>query len=281
MPLSFFKCPDGIKRPIQQCLEKCPRTEGRCLALGHLTFIGTSQREWGGTSSVTQLLKPTRLAWLEIVKDYAVNPDDMAFMMYGTLHHRRLEVINKKLEGLSEQKIVGDISGTLDRLEPDDLKDGYYKLLDYKLVGAYSVAKALGIRQKNGDTADPDMLDWELQLNKYRMLLEADTELSPLFPISRLIIQATVRDSGLRQIKSLELPCRMPMIPVKKLEDDFVNEYFISKDYALHKALETNTMPEMCAFQERWNGRRCSKQYCFLHSFCPEGAKINKVKLEE
>lgn len=279
--LSFFRCPDGITRPIKECLNKCPRPEGRCLALSHLTFIGGSQREWNGKSSVTQLLEPTRLAFLQITKNYAVNPDDMAFMMYGTLHHKRLEIINKKLEGLAEKYVVGDISGTLDRLEPDELKEGYYKLIDYKLVGAYSIAKALGLKMKNGDTAEPDMTEWELQTNKYRILIENDPELSKLFPISRLVIQATVRDSGLRQISSLGLPCRMPMIPVNRLDDDFVNEYFISKDFALHKALETNTMPEMCGYQERWGGRRCNKSYCFVHAFCPEGAKINKVPLEE
>lgn len=278
MPLKFFNCPDGITRPTSECLEGCPRPEGRCLALSHLTFIAESGREWQGQSSVTQLIKPTRLAFLEITKDYAVNPDDMAFMMYGTLHHRRLEVINKKLGGLTEQKLNGDIKGTLDRLEPDELKEGYYKLIDYKLVGAYSIAKALGMQ--NGKSTDPDMMDWELQSNKYELLLEDDPDLSQLFPISRLLIQATVRDSGLKQIKSLGLPCRMPLIPVRKLDADFVNEYFVTKDYQLHKALETRGMPEMCSYNGRWGGRRCQKQYCSVHYFCPEGAMINKVKLE-
>ena len=226
---------------------------------------------------MTQLINPTRLAWLEIVKDYAVNPDDMAFMMYGTLHHRRLETINRKLEGLTEQKLSSDISGTLDRLEPDELNSGSYKLIDYKLVGAYSVARALGINNKQ--EVDPDMLNWELQLNKYRLLLEADPILSPLFPISRLLIQATIRDSGLKQMNTLGLPRRMPIIPVSKLDDDFVMEYFLTKDYLLHKALETGTMPEMCDFKGRWGGRRC-KSYCFVSAFCPEGAMLNKVKLE-
>lgn len=277
MPLKFFNCPDGVARLIVQCLEHCPRQEGRCLALSHLIAI-SDQRLWEGQASVTQLIKPTRLAYLEIVKDYAVNPDDMAFMLYGTLHHRRLEIINKKLEGLSEHKLKGDINGTLDRLEPDELKGNHYKLIDYKLVGAYSIAKALGLQ--NGD-AEPDMIEWELQLNKYRLLLEENDELSGMFPINRLIIQATVRDSGLRQIKSLGIPKRMPMIPVRKLPDDYVAEYFLHKDYALHKALETNAMPEMCDYHGRWNGRRCQKQYCFVHYFCPEGAKINKVELQE
>ena len=279
MPLTKFLCPDNQVRLISECLEHCHRPEGRCLALGHLTFIGQSQREFTGQSSVTQLIKPTRLAWLEIVKDYTVNPDDMAFMMYGTLHHRRLEVINKKLEGLSEQKIIGNISGTLDRLEPDELKEGYYKLLDYKLVGAYSVAKALGIGNK-GVEVDPDMFEWELQLNKYCIMVEAEPTLSELFPISRLLIQATIRDSGLKQIKSLGLPCRMPLIPIRRLPKDYVEEYFLSKDYALHNALESREMPEMCAYNERWGGRRC-KGYCSVFQYCPEGAMINKVKLEQ
>jgi hypothetical protein len=256
----------------------CPRAEGRCLALSHLIFIAESGRQWQGQASVTQLINPTRLAFLEITKDYAVNPDDMAFRMYGTLHHRRLEVINKRLEGLAEYKISQEISGTLDRLEPDELYSGSYKLIDYKLVGAYSVAKALGIQ--NGNKVDPDMIEWELQNNKYRIMVESDPKLSKLFPISRLFIQATIRDSGLKQIKSFGLPCRMPLIPVRKLDDDFVNEYFLNKDYGLHKALESGELPPMCDYNGRWGGRRCQKQYCAVHYFCPEGAMINRVQLE-
>lgn len=278
MPLKSFICPDSVTRPIEQCLDKCPRPEGRCLALSHLTFIAESQRVWNGTSSVTQLIKPTRLAYLEITKDYAVNPDDMAFMMYGTLHHRRLESINKKLEGLTEYHLNQDINGTLDRLEPDELNEGYYKLLDFKLVGAYSVAKALGIKKVNGETADPDMTEWELQLNKYRQMVEAEPKLRNLFPISRLLIQATVRDSGLKQINILQLPKRMPLIPVKKLPDDFVIEYFLTKDYILQEALKTHILPPMCNYLENWANRRC-KSYCIVAEFCPEGSQIKKVPL--
>jgi hypothetical protein len=203
----------------------------------------------------------------------------MAFMMYGTLHHKRLEIINKKLDGLSEKKITADIRGTLDRLEPDELNEGFYKLIDYKLVGAYAVAKALGIRKVNGEAADPDAREWELQLNRYRLLVEKDSILAPLFPISRLIIQATVRDSGLRQINELKLPRRMPMIPIRKLPDDEVLEYFANKDYLLHHHLEINTMPPICNPLENWNFRRC-RAYCSLASFCPEGAKIKRVELQ-
>lgn len=277
MPLKYFKCPDNLIRPIISCLDQCPRTEGRCMTLAHLIAIGGGQRAWEGKSSVTQLLKGTRQAYLEITKDYIVNPDDQAFALYGTLHHRRLEIINKKLEGLAEQKIIGEISGTLDRLEPDELKPGYYKLLDYKLTGAYGVAKALGMMSKD---RDPDMRDWELQLNRYRILLE-HSELAKEFPISRMFIQATIRDSGLKQMNELGLPRRMPMIPVKKLDDSFVLEFFQAKEFALHSALTKGQLPEMCSYSERWSNRRCKAGYCPVVAWCPEGAKMNRIKLRE
>ncbi len=273
-PLVNFSCPDNVVRPISECLVKCPRPEGRCLAMAHLVAI-SQQREWTGTASVTQLIKPTRIAYLEIVKDYDADPDDFAFMIYGTLLHKRLEVINKKLEGLSEHRIYGPVSGAFDRLEPDELKEGWYKLIDFKLTGASAIAKALGLNGK-----EPDAGEWELQLNKYCGLIEDDPELSELFPISRLLIQATVRDSGLRQIQSLGIPKRMPLIPVKRLDKDFVKEYFSNKDLLLHQALETKTLPVMCSYSEHWGSRRC-KDYCMPAPFCPEGAKLKKVALRE
>jgi len=125
------------------------------------------------------------------------------------------------------------------------------------------------------------MRDWELQLNKYRVLLEANAELSPLFPISRMLIQATIRDSGLKQMKSLGIPQRMPLIPVKRLEDNYVNEFFLAKEYALSSALKKGTLPDICSYEERWGNRRCTGGFCPVFCFCPEGAKMNRVQLQE
>lgn len=274
MPLKYFICPNGVRLPIKQCLEQCPRDEGRCMALGNL-ISAADQREWKGTPSVTQLQKGTRQAYLEIKNDYAVDPDDMAYALLGVWHHQRLEQINKKLEGLAEYKVGGEITGILDRLEPDELNKGYYKLIDYKTSGAYAIAKAYGYKG-----ADSDMRDWEFQLNYYRILLESDKELRDLFPVSRLFIQATVRDGGLASTKHLGLKKKMPLIPVRKLDDTKIKPYFARKKDALLKALKDDVMPPMCSYDERWGGRRC-KGFCSVAEFCPEGAMVNRIPLKE
>ena len=96
MPLTHFKCPDGVTRPISECLEKCPRPEGRCLRLDKLHEI-SYDRQWNGKASTTQLLNPVRMEYLKITKDYAIPPKSRAFAIYGTYQHRRLEIVNKKL----------------------------------------------------------------------------------------------------------------------------------------------------------------------------------------
>ena len=124
-PPRFFECPDGITRPIVECLEACPRSDGRCLSLPTLHEIGRS-REWGGVPSTTQLLNPTRMEYLKIKCDYAVNPFESAYALLGTRHHQRLEAVAKRIEGLvAEKKLEADEvaqhSGILDLLEPDEL----------------------------------------------------------------------------------------------------------------------------------------------------------------
>ncbi len=121
-PLKSFICPDGVMRQTSDCLAQCPRKEGRCLSLPTLTELGNA-REWTGTPSTTQLLNPTRLEYLKIVHDYAIDPFERAFALLGTRHHRRLELVAKRIEGLYAEKKLGldkDISGVLDLLEPID-----------------------------------------------------------------------------------------------------------------------------------------------------------------
>jgi len=62
------------------------------------------------------------------------------------------------------------------------------------------------------------------------------------------------------------------------MDNDDVIEYFMTKADALITAVNTDTMPELCPYDERWNGRRC-KGFCEPFEWCPEGAKVNNLKL--
>lgn len=262
MPLKFFNCPDGITRDIAQCLEACPRPEGRCLSLPTLHELSYN-REWTGKTSTTQLLNPTRMEYLKIVKDYAVTPNDRAFALLGTQHHRQLEIIAKKIADLeSEKKLSDEINtGILDLLEPDGDK---WILTDYKTWGSYAVAKM----------SDHNSYDYQhnaLQLNDYRLKVETLG-----FVVSKMRWQITVRDGGTFTARNNHVDDKILLIDADRLDNDFVTDYFYAKNQALLTALEKNELPELCDYQERWNGRRCAG-FCEVMPFCPEGRKVNKL----
>ena len=267
MPQKYFDCPDNIRRPIKECLEHCPRKEGRCMSLPYLTEVGYDRPFI--KPSVTQCLNPTRLEYLKIKNDYAVNPLERAFALLGTRVHRRLEIVAKNIEQIiAEHKVEDrDTIGTLDLLEPDELNDGCWKLVDSKTWASYALAKQLGLKQDG----EYDRLKTTLQLNGYRIKVE------PLgFKISRLFVQAIVRDGGTFVAKNNGIQDKVLMIPVEIMPDNEVSEYFRLKSEALIEAINTNTLPSLCSNEDSWNFRRC-KGFCDAMEFCPEGRKINKL----
>jgi len=212
------------------------------------------------------------MEYLKITKDYTIKPQSRTFALLGSRHHYKLEMAGKKLEGIEVEKhLDGDTTGILDLLEPDELKDGFFVLTDYKTWGSYAVAKFMGISNTNGDY---ERKQTTLQLNNYRIKVEALG-----FPISRMLIQCTVRDGNTKSAYINKIDDPMPMIPVERLDDDYVQEYFLTKSFALLSALKKNELPELCPYEERWKGKRCTK-YCDVSNFCPEGAMVNKIKLE-
>lgn len=269
MPLKFYICHDGITRPISECLNKCPRPEGRCLSLPTLTSIGHT-RTWTGKPSTTQCLNPTRIEYLQIKHDFAIDPFNWAFALLGTRHHGRLEAVAKKIEGLeSELKLKGEVSGILDLLEPINGNDEY-RLIDYKTFGSYAVAKQLGLK----DNSEYDIRKLALQMNNYRLMAQALG-----FNITELKVQITVRDGNTSSAKINKIYKNIYLLPVEILPDLEVKEYFSTKASKLCQAVEKDELPELCPYEERWNGKRC-KGYCSVFMFCPEGAKINKVALK-
>ena len=276
MPLKYFNCPDGITRPIVECLEYCPNKECRCLSLPTLYDVG-HDREWKGKPSTTQLLNPTRQEYLKITRDYAIAPKSKAFALLGTRHHRRLEVVANKLEGVeAELKLKSpEVSGILDLLEPDPSQEGFYILWDYKTWGSYSLALHLGLKE-NGEYEQRQI---SLQVNNYRVLVEEVKELG--FKISQIKVQCTVRDGHTKSAYWNKIDDTIVVLPIDFLPDTEVKEYFNRKRMTLLTALDTETMPGLCDYQERWKGRRCKGDLCPVHQFCPEGAMINKVEYKE
>jgi len=302
MPITKFICPDKEEREINQCLNKCPRPEGRCLSLPTLIAIA-KQRIWTGTPSTTQLLNGTRLSYLQITQNYSVNPFDQAFSLLGSKHHHKFEVIAKKFNMIAEEKLEGEVTGIFDLLVPDEttVPTEAYELWDYKTSGSFKVAKALGlvskkapdpsgaVYQKSGNwgkagspkminifTQDPtaiDMWDWELQLNHYRIKIEALG-----FPISKMLIQVTVRDGGTIVAENRGINENIVVIPVKRLDDTAVLGYFHAKREALLSALESKQLPPPCNAEEAWTSptgqrRRC-ESFCDVWQFCDVGSAV-------
>lgn len=267
MPLKYFACSAGTI-PVSQCLEKCPRPEGRCLSLPTLTTIGQT-RQWTGTPSTTQCLNPTRIEYLQIKHDFAIDPFDQAFALLGTRHHGRLEVVAKKIEQLeAELRLSGEVSGILDLLEP--INGDKYRLIDYKTFGSYAVAKLLGLK----DQGEYDKQKLQLQLGNYRLM-----SIDIGFNVTELFAQITVRDGNTFSAKNNRVDKNIYLLPVDILPDDVVREYFLTKSFALIQAVEKDELPKLCPFEERWGGRRC-RGYCSVYQWCPEGAKVNKVPLK-
>ena len=267
MPLKFFNCDAGTL-PVSECLEHCPRPEGRCLSLPTLHSIGHG-RVWNGSPSTTQCQNPTRLEYLKVKHDFAIDPFNQAFSLLGTRHHGRLEEVAKRIEGLeSELKLKGEVSGILDLLEPLN-STGDYRLIDYKTFGSYPVAMLLGLKGNN----ETDKRKLALQLNNYRIMSQDIG-----FNVTELKVQITVRDGNTKSAHINGVHENLYLLPVEIMPDDEVREYFLTKAFNLCQAVEKDIMPEWCGYEDSWASKRC-KSYCEVPEYCTEGAKLKKVSL--
>lgn len=287
MPLKGFICPDGEKVELEDCLKEC-RLGEECLTLPSRVSI-SKERDWSGVASTTQLLDGTMLAYLKLTQPYYVDPDSRAFMLQGNKHHRELEIVAKEL-GLAAEIPLSTDRDIFDLIE---VRGNDLVLSDYKLWGSFKVAKVLGMQEvgkqpdpsgacyrssgKWGKAGSPKMLpffqrvpdkadNWEaeLQLNRYRIMLE---ELG--LTIHEMRIQATIRDGGLYMAYSRGVYRNIYMIPVKKLDNNIVKEYFDYKDSCLQWALK-HGWDEPCNNQESWDGLRCER-YCDVWEYCSKG----------
>lgn len=284
----YFICPDKNHCEIKDCLQTC-RLGNRCSPLPFLN-MAASERQWKGKPSVTQLIKGTREAFLELTQNYSVRPADYAFAILGTKGHTKLESQETHGELLTEERLeyLG-ITGQADLLERQD--NGEFWLVDYKTSGSYKVAKALGYYQeeeaildqegfplvyKTGakaglektrkvlkcDTAKSDMFDWQLQLNFYRLMYE---QLS--FQVDKLKIFVIVRDGSTRAAYSRGIDQNIYYIDVPVMKNSLIEDYFLVKKLTLLQHLSDNICPPTCNNLENWSGKKC-QGFCKVAKFC-------------
>lgn len=284
MPAKWLICPDGEQCLITDCLTACRIADtlpaGRCLSLRTLRLIA-EQREWNGIPSTTQLLKGTREAYLELVTDYAINPQDALWRVNGTKAHSILELYHDN--DLGEIRLTDDVcSGKFDYYDSAD-----QILYDTKTWGSYKIMKALGYQQITVDTGeiyksgakkgqpktrkewtdggDPDLFNEEIQLNDYRMKLEAAG-----FPVKQMFIEALCRDGNTYIAKQRGIEQAGVLIPIRHLPNCEVYSHLKAKADYLMLCLEKKEMPNYCTDRESWEGRKCER-YCNVRGACKGG----------
>lgn len=289
----YFLCPDGEKTTIEDCLNGNCRVNNPCSPLTYRR-VAARDRKWEGKPSVTQLINGTREEYLKLTKDYAISPDDSAFMIVGTKSHSNLEKSETKEDNLltEESMEYQGIKGTADLMEQQE--NGECWLIDYKVVGAYTVRKLIGyvstevpILDENGKPVllqrgknagkpktekvwevNPDKADYsgyDLQLNMYRLMYE-----SYGFKIDRLKIFAIVRDGGIMSAVKNGIDKKTYYIDIPIMPAEKVLEFFNFKKSELLNHLGKNILPAPCKAEECWNGNKCNPKYCNVYHHCVE-----------
>lgn len=297
MPITQFRCRDGEFISVKKCISKggC-RMGTRCALLPYLEAVG-EEREWRGITPSRAGTGPRKL-FLERTTNYAVDPDKRAWAVLGIGTHWRLSLHKYTYNVFSEEPLDEEKKkGIPDVLQQDEYRDGYFILGDYKTWGSFKVAKCKGIvkiaeqildsktgqpaRFKSGKrkgelktrqkiVVDPKKIDMyaeELQLNRYRIFFEEYN-----YPISEMWIQVISRDGGTQIAFSRGIMTNTSMIPVKRLPDEQVKQYYITLSNELTVAMKTGIVRKCNPF-ESWDGRRCSVAWCENYWACQEMEK--------
>ena len=292
MPATKFICPSGERVRIVECLRSCP-SQQRCMFLPTLRAVAKSLERNLSEPTVTELIAGVRETYLKKTSAYAVEPSSVLCALQGQAIHS-INELNTQGEILSEDRLKDDItSGQFDLYGKIlDADDGV--LGDLKVTSSFRLMRALGIYKVKVDTGEiyksglkkgqpkfktelrydgvRDLLDWSIQLNYYRLLLERAG-----FKISRMYIQAICRDASLRIAQERGIDKSVYIIPINKISDHWLERYFQHKSKLLREAIATKTLPPICSVRERWNDRKCL-DYCAGRENCPYAQKLLSKK---
>ncbi|MBQ9497890.1 MAG: hypothetical protein IJR52_10020 [Selenomonadaceae bacterium] len=294
MPATKFICPNGQRIRIADCLRSCPNPH-RCMFLPTLRAIADSLDRNISEPTVTELIAGVRETYLKKTSAYAVEPSSVLYALQGQAIH---SINEQQTHGaiLSEERLKDDItSGQFDLFGKIlDADEGV--LGDLKITSSFKLMRALGIYKVRVDTGEVyktglkkgqpkfrtefrydgvrDLLDWSIQLNYYRLLLERAG-----FKISRMYIQAICRDASLRIAAERGIDKPVYIIPINKISDHWLTRYFQHKAKLLREAMATKTLPPVCSFRERWSNRKCL-DYCAARENCPYAQRLQSQNKE-
>ena len=285
MSIIGFICPDGETTTFKRCLDTCRMSE-RCMSVATLKMM-SDQRPKERPPSTTELLSGTCEAYLKRVKDYYVDPQNLAFAVMGTIHHLHLESQELDDNAIQEEKLEGlDITGILDFYDKDT-----ETLIDYKNTGSFKASKVLGMThvmmpdpsgatykksgswgakgtfkqvkvfERNENLAD--FGDWLYQVNMYRYLLELKGH-----KVKAMKLQMNIRDAGTFTAIARGVDKNIYFINIPVVDNDEIVSYFTAKRDELLKHLNSNTTPPKCTNEETWQGKKCEK-YCEVRTLCP------------
>ena len=116
------------------------------------------------------------------------------------------------------------------------------------------------------------VLDWAIQLNYYRLLLEQEG-----FPVQEMYIQAMCRDNNLRIAAERGITQAIYVIPINRISDRWLLRYFHHKAEIFHECMKEKKLPPICSSKERWNDRKC-ESYCDARSNCPYAQRLAREK---
>lgn len=292
MSATRFICPSGHEVNINQCLKKCIHTQ-RCMFLPTLRAVANSLNRKLQNATVTELLAGTMETFLKKTTDYAVDPINQMYALHGSAVHTLNE---NYTEGnmLSEERLYDEITSGKFDLFGQILDKEDNTLGDYKITSSYKLMKALGYYKIDVPTGEvyktgikkgqpktkkewrtdgvKHILDWAIQLNYYRILLEERG-----FKVNRMEIQALCRDFNLRVASERNITSPVYIIHINKISDIWIKRYMKTKAKRLNEALIKGQTSHICNSKERWNDRKC-KDYCSVASFCPYGKQFKQLE---
>ena len=294
MGATEFICPSGNKIPIGFCLENCIGSE-RCMFLPTLRAVAKSLDRKIKEPTVTELLCGTRETYLKKTTDYAVDPVQQLYALHGSAVH----TINEGFTDgniLSEERLADDITSGKFDLYGQIISYGDNTLGDYKITSSYKIMRVLGYYKVDVPTGEVyktglkkgqpktkkewrtdgvrHILDWAIQLNYYRILLEQRG-----FEVKDMKIQAFCRDFSLRIAAERNITSPLYIININKISDHWIKLYMETKAKCLKRALETKELPPVCTVKERWKDRKCL-DYCAVADNCDYGKMVKEINLK-